>query len=100
MARASLLNRDLSALASVKTIRQWDLDEMFADEPDLQLMSAQHVAHQQVIRARVAVVICELDCSAHLRDHRFMCGEQPLDHGSHVLRAIGWSPHPPDLRSL
>src|SRR2546428_4673972 len=66
------------------------VDEMLGDEPDLQLVRSEDVAHQQVVGAVVAVVRRFLDGLAHFFDDDLVSLEQAGQHGGGLLDARLW----------
>src|SRR5262245_3068863 len=88
------------SVARMCTRRSGLFDEMFCDEPHLQLIRAQHVTGQDVVGPGVPVVCRDLSGVPYLRDVDLVCLEQPGEHGLHLFGAIGWPGHGRYLRDM
>ena len=62
---------------------------MLGEEPDLQLVAAQDVAHEQVVRAPVLGLLGRLDRLADLRDEVSWASQSPVDHDRDLFGAVG-----------
>ena len=77
--------------------RQWSgshgggVDQMLRQEPDLKLVSAQHVGGEQIVCAVVAALRRLFDGVADLFDDDLVRLEEPGEHGGHLLGAIRWT---------
>ena len=76
------------ALSARSLLDQVHLDQMLGKEPHLELVPAQDVAHQQVIRAPILGFLGRLDVLAHLADDRLVRLQQAGDLRGHVLRPV------------
>ena len=76
-------------LAARLLLDEWHVHDVLRDEPDLQLVAAQDVAHQQVVRAPVGVLLGLVDRVADLLEDGLVGVERPMDHRRDVLGAVG-----------
>jgi hypothetical protein len=74
----------------MSTIRagRWGIDKVLGEEPDLQLVAAQYVAHEQVVGAVVAVGCGGGDRVAHATDGPLVGFEEPRQHRRHLLGSV------------
>src|SRR3954452_21100312 len=82
------LPRGFEARSAVRVVDQRDVDEVLGEEPDLQLVPAQDVAHQQVVRAPVLRFVGRVDRVARLADDRLVPAEQARDHRRDLLGPV------------
>ena len=70
-------------------IHQRGVDQVLGDKPDLGLVGANHIAHQQVVRAVVALVSGKPGHFAGLDQQDFVCLQQSRDLHGHFLATLG-----------
>ena len=88
-----------AALGSALFSRRFErhVHEVSGHEPDLELIAAQNVAHEQVVRAPILGRLRAADGVADSCDDGFVRVVQPVDHGGNVFGAIR---RPLDRRQL
>jgi hypothetical protein len=73
---------------------------VLGDEPHLHLVTAENVAHEEVVRAVVSVLGRLPDGVTDLLDDDLVRLEQARQHGRDFLHAVGWARDGRDLRDV
>jgi hypothetical protein len=74
------------ALESLLDYRR--VDEVLGDEPDLQLVGAEDVAHHEVVRAPIAVLVRDVGRAPHALDDDLVRVEEAVEHDRHFFGAV------------